>query len=208
MTHPVLCESSIQSQMHEDERNQVLIAEILQGECRLFHDLVRPYERSLLRAANAVLRNVANAEDAVQDAILKAFLNLRQLECPKKFKPWLFRIVINEARIKIRSSRNYLFEPLEEHTQEESEFMPREFADSRENPLQMVECIEIRTAVNKALQALPEIYREIFVLRDVQGFTVAECVESLGITAQAVKVRLHRVRLMLREKLASKYRLR
>jgi RNA polymerase sigma factor (sigma-70 family) len=84
----------------------------------------------------------------------------------------------------------------------------REFANSRENPLQMVECIEIWTAVNKALQALPEIYREIFVLRDVQGFTVAECVESLGITAQAVKVRLHRARLMLREKLASKYRLR
>jgi RNA polymerase sigma-70 factor (ECF subfamily) len=198
----------LEPELHGDERSRILIAQILQGERTLFHDLVRPYERGLFLTANAILRNDANAEDAVQDAIVKAFLNLQQLECPEKFKSWIFRIVINEARLKIRNAHGHLFEPLEEDSREDPEFMPRDFADWRDNPLQMLECTEIREAVNYALQSLPAIYREIFILRDVQELTVSECVEALGIKAQTVKVRLHRARLMLREKLAPKFKLR
>jgi RNA polymerase sigma-70 factor, ECF subfamily len=198
---------ALESDLHEEERNKILVAQILRGEHRLFHDLVHPYERGLFLAANAVLRNEANAEDAVQEAILKAFLNLQQLECPKKFKSWLFRIVINEARLKIRNSRGSLFEPLEEDPWERPQFVLQKFAAWHDNPLQMMERAEIRGAVNKALQSLRAIYREIFILRDVQEFTVSECAEALGITAETVKVRLHRARLMLREKLASKFKL-
>lgn len=86
--------------------------------------------------------------------------------------------------------------------------MPRDLADWRDNPSESMECTEVREAVENALENLPEIYRTIFVLRDVQELTISECMEVLGISAEAVKVRLHRARLMLREKLAPRFKLR
>lgn len=192
----------------EEERNRALIAQILLGERKLFHDLVRPYEKGLYLAAHAVLRNHADSEDAVQEAVLKAFLHLGQLTSPEKFKAWLFRIVINEARLKIRNSHGHLFESLERESRQDAEFMPRDFADWRENPLETMERKEIREAVGKALETLPEIYREIFILRDVQEMTVAECTEVLGVKTETLKVRLHRARLMIREELTPRFKLR
>jgi RNA polymerase sigma-70 factor, ECF subfamily len=194
-------------ELRDAQRNSELIALIRRGERKLFHDLVRPYERGLFLAANAVLRNHADAEDAVQDAILKAFLNLQQLTSPEKFKSWLFRIVVNEARLKIRNSHGHLFEPMEKKTGD-ADFMPRDFADWREDPFESMERTEIREAVNQALNHLPPIYRQIFILRDVEELTVSECAEVLGIKPETVKVRLHRARLMMREKLAPKLKLR
>lgn len=194
--------------LHEENRDRALIERILRGERKLFHDLVHPYERGLYLAANAVLRNHADAEDAVQEAMLKAFTHLSQLASPEKFKSWLFRIAVNEARLKRRNSHGHLFEPLEAEDSKETEFMPRNFADWRENPVETMERTEIREAVSRALESLPEIYREIFVLRDVQELTGAECAEILGVSAEVVKVRLHRARLTIREKLAPTFKLR
>lgn len=190
----------------EHQRNSAIIAQILQGDRKLFHDLVRPYERGLFLAANAVLRNHADAEDAVQDAILKAFIHLQQLSSPEKFKSWLFRIVVNEARLKIRNSHSHLFESLEKENQE-IDFMPRDFADWREDPLENLEKTEIREAISHALQRLPAIYRQIFILRDVQELTVSECAEILGVKPETLKVRLHRARLMMREELTPRFKL-
>lgn len=186
----------------EENQNCFLIDRILSGESSLFHELVRPYERGLYLAANALLRNHADAEDAVQEAILKAFTKLRQLNKREKFRSWLFRIVANEARLKRRNSHGHLFESLEGERQADKEFMPRDFADWREDPMESMERTEIREAVSKALEDLPDTYRQIFILRDVQELSVSECAKVLGIRTGAVKVRLHRARLMVREKLA------
>src|SRR5215471_2715118 len=102
---------------------QDLITRILNGERELFHKLIRLYERAVYLTAFAVLRNQADAEEAVQETMLKAFTRLHQLSSTEKFKPWLLRIAVNEARLKRRSQRNHLYEPLESDGDSESGFM-------------------------------------------------------------------------------------
>jgi RNA polymerase sigma-70 factor, ECF subfamily len=187
-------------------QEQELIERILRGERKLFHDLVRPYERAVYLAAFAVLRNQADAEDAAQETMIKAFTRLQQLSSITKFKPWLLQIAVNEARLKRRGQRNHLYEPLESDRDSEDGFMPRDFADWREIPPETLERKEIRQIVNRALLALPALYREIFVLRDIQQLSVQECTEMLDVSEQVVKVRLHRARLMMREKLAPAFK--
>ena len=186
----------------ETQPDQELITRILRGERSLFHDLVRPYERAVYFAAHAVLRNHADAEEAAQEAMIKAFTRLQQLSDPAKFKPWLLQIAINEARLKRRNAHGHLFEPLEEDDRNEANPMPRDFADWRDNPEETLERLEVRQAVARALAGLPEKYREIFTLRDIELLNVQECAQALGVSEEVVKVRLHRARLMLREKLA------
>lgn len=179
-----------------------LITRILEGERRLFHDLVRPYERAVYLTTFSMLRNHADAEEAAQEAMIKAFTHLAQLKELHKFKQWLLRIAANEARIKWRSKHVSLFEPLETNEHQDTGFMPRNLADWREDPSEIMERQEVREKVALALKGLPEIYREIFVLRDVEQLSVHDCAEIVGISEQLVKVRLHRARLMMRERLA------
>lgn len=183
-----------------------LIARTLHGESRAFHDLVRPHERAVYLTAFSVLRDHADAEEAAQEAMIKAFVHLRQLTERDKFRQWLLRIAANEARIKRRNKHAALFEPLEANEHDEPAFMPRNLADWREDPLETLERQEVREKVAGALTGLPEIYREIFVLRDVQQLSVSDCMEILGISEELVKVRLHRARLMMRERLAPVFR--
>lgn len=179
-----------------------LIARILAGEHKLFHDLVRPYERSVYLTAFSVVRNHADAEEAAQEAMLKAFLNLRRLSSAEKFKPWLLKIAINEGRLKRRNAHLHLFESLESDDRNGPVFVPRNLAEWREDPLKIVERQEIRDKIARALRGLPQIYREVFLLRDVEQLSVEECSQTLGIGKEAVKVRLHRARLMMRERLS------
>jgi RNA polymerase sigma-70 factor (ECF subfamily) len=181
-----------------------LISRVLSGERERFHELLRPYERAMFITALSILRNQADAEEAVQEAVLKAMTHLGQLSDYAKLKGWLLRIATNEARLKRRSRHEKLFESLEELQQEDKdhEFMPHDFADLREIPSETLERKEVRQAVATALHKLPEIYREIFILRDVEDLNISECCEVLGISEQAVKVRLHRARLRIREELA------
>jgi RNA polymerase sigma-70 factor (ECF subfamily) len=185
---------------------QDLITRILKGERKLFHELVRPYERAVYMTAFAVLRNEADAEDASQETMIKVFTHLGQLNSTEKFRPWLLQIALNEARLKRRSRRDRQYEPLESDQESDEGFMPRDFADWREVPAETLERTEIRQIVNQALQELPPLYREIFVLRDVEQLNVDECMKTLNVSAQVVKVRLHRARLMMREKLAPAFK--
>ncbi len=185
-----------------------LIARILKGERRLFHDLVRPYERAVYVTAHAILRNHADAEEAAQDTMIKALTRLDQLHSPEKFKAWLLHIAVNEARLKRRNSHAYRYEPLDRDGDENEHFMPRDFADWRELPSENIDRKEIREAIGRALQELAPIYREIFILRDVQQMSITECANLLGVAEQAVKVRLHRARLMMRDKLAPVFKRR
>jgi RNA polymerase sigma-70 factor (ECF subfamily) len=186
------------------QRDPELVRRVRGGERHVFHELVRPYERAVYITTYGILRNHADAEETAQETMLKALLHLDQLAAPEKFKGWLLQIAVNEARLKRRSKHENLFEPLEGNANPSAEerFMPRDFADWRELPSDVAERKELREHIARALHSLPEIYRETFILRDVQQLSAADCAAVLGITVPAVKVRLHRARLMMREELA------
>ena len=180
-----------------------LIERIRAGETDLFLQLIQPYEKSIYLLAYSVLKNQADAEDTAQETVLKAFKHLQQLSSADKFKSWLLQIAMNEARIRRRKDRRHLYESIEEGPEQEEggEFMPRQLADWREIPSEALERREVREQLNQALYELPDIYREIFLLRDVQHLEEEEAAEVLGISRAAAKARLHRARLQLREKL-------
>jgi len=196
--------------MHERREEQAttaatLIARILSGEKDLFHDLIRPYERGFYLQAYSILRNPEDAEECVQQAMMKIFCSLAQLTEWEKFRQWAMRVVENEARMCRRKRHQSLYESLDQPQREVSggdTFAPRQFADWRDLPSDILEQSEVRQAIAKALAELPDIYREVFVLRDMQHLDVAETIEVLGIGESAVKTRLHRARLMLREALS------
>ena len=181
-----------------------LIKRILGGEKALFYELIRPYERGLYLSAYSVLYSQGDAEEVAQEALLKALTHLDQLRSTDKFKSWLMLIAINEARMRRRKERHHLYESLDEQTMEtdEGEFMPRQFADWRDIPSDIAEKKEIQAAVRRALDSLPDKYRAVFVLRDMQHLSVAETATVLELTVPAVKTQLHRARLQMREQLA------
>jgi RNA polymerase sigma-70 factor (ECF subfamily) len=179
-----------------------LIRRVLAGQHEVFYKLVHPYEGAVFMVARGILRNGADAEEAAQEAILKAFTNLAKFRGDSKFSTWLLRIATNEALMKLRKEHRKLFDSLqEEHEDGEGRYVPREFADWREIPSVTLLRKELRTALSRALAALPLKYRLIFILRDVQHFTIAETAEALGISAGLVKTRLLRARLQMRDAL-------
>lgn len=187
----------------EDSTQNLVIGRIRAGEHNLFHDLIRPYERRSFLVAYAILRNPDDAEDAVQQGMLKIFQNLDQLLDLDKFPQWAMRIVENEARLLKRKRRQEMYESLDGKGdgKEPGDRRPRQFADWRELPSDALEQGELRAAIQSAMDKLPEIYREIFILRDVEHLNVAETAEILNISVPMVKTRLHRARLMMREAL-------
>ena len=185
-----------------DDDEQSLIARICKGEPSLFATLVKPYERRVYATALALLRNDADAQDVAQEAILKAFANLRQFRGESKFSTWLIQITVNEARMRQRKQRGDLFEPIAELQDEEGAYTPRDFADWREIPSEALERSEIRALLAKALASLAQKYREVFLLRDVEQISIEETAEVLNISIASVKTRLLRARLMLRDILA------
>ncbi len=200
---------SVDSTLSAQAAEVDLISRVLKGERRFFHELVRPYERAVFVTIFSILRSREDAEEAAQETMLKALTRLHQLQSPEKFKGWLMQIALNEARLKRRSRRDHLYESLDEEREgEEGSYQPRDLADWREIPSQTLERKEIREAVAKALKELSPIYREIFVLRDVQQLAVSECAQMLGISEQAVKVRSHRARMQMREKLTPVFKKR
>lgn len=180
----------------------MLIRRILKGERELFYDLIRPYERRVYATTFAILRNPADAEDAAQEAVLKAFKNLRQFREEARFSTWLVQIAVNEARMRKRKEHADLMEPIADRQDEEGNYTPRDFADWREIPSETLERKEIRENLVQALAALGEKYREVFLLRDVQHLSIEETAKALGISVASVKTRLLRARLMLRDLLA------
>jgi len=179
-----------------------LVRRVRDGEHDLFYELIRPYERRVYSAAFAILRNTADAEDAAQEAILKAFKHIRQFREEARFSTWLIQIAVNEARMRRRKDHADLMEPIADRPDESGVYTPRDFADWREIPSEALERKEIREKLAEALASLGEIYREVFVLRDMQHLSIEETAETLGISTASVKTRLLRARLMLRDLLA------
>jgi RNA polymerase sigma-70 factor (ECF subfamily) len=179
-----------------------MIAQILAGNSQLFHELIRPYERRVYIMALSFLRNEADAEDASQEAFLKAFRNLASFRGEAKFGTWLISITLNEARSRIRHRDTIKMESLDEPADDQGHSLPALLRDWKEIPSEALERKEIRLLLQEAITALPLIYREVFQLRDIEQLSVNEAAAALGISIAAVKVRLHRARMMLQKKLA------
>lgn len=185
-------------------REQDLILSVQRGQHELFYELVRPYERRVYAAALAILRNEHDAEDAAQEAMLKAFANIRQFRAEARFSTWLIQITVNEALMRRRRERTVPMEGIDDRRDtEENDYTPRDFADWREIPSEALERKEVRQRLAEALATLDRKYREVFMLRDMEHLNIQETAEALGITVASVKTRLLRARLMLRDLLAA-----
>jgi len=183
-----------------------LMERVLAGETDLFYDLIRPYERAVFLAATSILGNEADGEEVAQEAMLKAFRNLARFRRESKFSTWLIQIAINEAKMKLRKDRRHLYESIEGGQQnDDGDYLPTDFADWREIPSEALEQAELRQALQKALLSLPEKYRTVLILRDVQHLSIAETAQALGITEENVKTRTSRARLQMRDQLAPEW---
>jgi len=188
-------------QLQTDEAQ--LIKRVCAGDREAFYELVRPYERMLYATAISVTKNSADAEEVAQEAVLKAFLNLASFRGEAKFSTWLVQITYNEAKMKLRKARLHLYESIDEQQQnQDGDYIPRDFADWQPIASELLETKEIREMVQNAINLLSSVYREVLILRDVQLLTIKETMAILGISEAAVKTRLHRARLLLRDSLA------
>jgi RNA polymerase sigma-70 factor (ECF subfamily) len=179
-----------------------MIASILAGDSQQFHQLIRPYERTVYVMALSMLRNETDAEDAVQEACLKAYRSLASFRADSKFGTWLISITLNVARNRLRRNRLMHMESLDIPPEEDGHVSPALLRDWREVPLEILERAEVRQILRKAIAALPEIYREVFLLRDVEELSIKEAAQALQVSDSVVKVRLHRARTMLQKTLA------
>ena len=175
-----------------------LIDRILGGNHEDFYELIAPYERRVFMTAYDILQVEADAEEVAQEAFLKAFRGLRSFRREAQFSTWLLRITMNEAHMRLRKRREI---PLDSvfPNHEESDYTPILLVDWREIPAEALLREETRRLLQESLAALPENYREIITLRDVNGLSNAEAAEILGLTLGNAKVRLLRARIMLRD---------
>ena len=184
-------------------RERELIERVLAGEKDLFCELIRPCERGVFLAAASILGNDADAEDAAQEAFMKAYRNLDRFRQESKFSTWLIQIAINNARMKLRRDRRLVHTSIDAGQEtSDGDYIPTDFADWREIPSEALEQTELREALNKALNSLPEKYRIVLILRDVQQMSIAETAKALGISEENVKTRTSRARLQIRDRLA------
>jgi RNA polymerase sigma-70 factor, ECF subfamily len=177
---------------------------IICGEKNSFYELVRRCERGLFAAAFTILGNQADAEEVVQEAVLKAFRGRLKFRGECKFSTWLIQITINEAKMRLRKDRRHMFESLDSgQRSNEGDYVPRDFADWRAIPSEALENRELRDVLTKALNDLPLKYRLVMLLRDVEQRSICETAEVLEISTSSVKTRLLRARLRMRDALAS-----
>ena len=192
--------SMTRSQLRPNEAE--LIKSVCNGEREAFYELVRPYERMIYATAISVVKNTADAEEVAQEAVLKAFSGLPNFRGESKFSTWLLQITYNEARMKLKKARSHLYESIDQQQSEDGDSWPKDFADWRPIPSELLEQKEIRQVVQEAINALRPDYREVLVLRDIQHLSIQETTRILGISVASVKTRLHRARLLLRDSLA------
>jgi len=176
------------------------------GDVTAFEQLVRRYDRNIFRIAQHITQNREDAEDVTQDAFLKAYENLEQFQGNSKFYTWLVRIAVNQALMKLRRRRTDRTVSLDEDIKTEEDTMPREVADWSPNPEQLYKQGELKDILRKTIQGLPASFRTVFVLRDVEGLSTEETADALDLSIPAVKSRLLRARLQLRERLNKYFR--
>jgi RNA polymerase sigma-70 factor, ECF subfamily len=189
---------AIQSPVTEEIHPDVALVERAKaGDTAAFEQLVRQYERQIFRVAQHITQNREDAEDITQDAFLKAYEKLDQFQGNSKFSTWLVRIAVNESLMRLRKRKTSKTVSMDEDVQTEDGAIPRDFAEWRPNPEQNYGQAEL---------SLPPGFRTVFTLRDVENLSTEETAEALGLSIPAVKSRLLRARLQLRERLSRYFR--
>ena len=179
------------------------IRRILAGERHLFHELIRPCERPIYFLLLSILKNEAEAEDVAQETAIKVFVNLSNFRGDSKFRTWVLSIARNEALGRLRKLAVRREDSLDAGTDEHTgDYTPAILTSWREVPAEALERKELGEILRKAVEGLPEIYRNVMLLRDIEEMDVRETAGALGITEGAVKVRLHRARALLQRTLA------
>ena len=168
------------------------------GDVAAFEQLVKRYDRKLLRIAHSVTHNLEDSQDAVQEAFLKAYQNLAAFREDSQFSTWLFRITLNQSLMKLRKQRAVREVSLDEDFDADGDLGPIEVTDWAPSPEQCCWGSELRGILIKSLEELSPILRTVFVLRDIEGLSIHQTAEVLNISHAAVKARLWRVRLQLR----------
>jgi RNA polymerase sigma-70 factor, ECF subfamily len=194
---------TIQPKVGEPVSDELALVQAAKGgDVGAFEELVKRYDRNVFRIAQHITQNREDAEDVVQDAFLKAYQNLAQFQGQSKFYTWLVRIAVNEALMRLRRRRPERMVSLDEDVKTEDDSVPREVADWSPNPEQLYSQSELHDILTKTIQGLPPSFRTVFVLRDVEGLSTEEAAEALDLSIPAVKSRLLRARLQLRERLS------
>jgi RNA polymerase sigma-70 factor (ECF subfamily) len=179
------------------------IRRILGGEKDLFHELIRPCERGIYFLLLSLLKNETEAEDAAQETVIKVYLNLKNFRGDSQFRTWVLSIARNEGLGRLRRQTNRREDSLDAETDDQNgDFTPAILTSWREIPTEALEKKELAAIVRAGIESLPEIYRNIIFLRDIEEMDIRETAAALGISEGAVKVRLHRARAMLQRRLA------
>lgn len=179
-------------------QDEDVVARVLDGDTAMFEVIMRRYNQRLYRVARAIVRDDAEAEDVMQDAYVRAYRYLGQFEGKAKFATWLTRIAVHEALA--RKRRQSRFEEPEAASEQKGDPMDQ-FASSAMTPEQQASNSELRALLESTIEELPESYRTVFMLRDVEQMSISEAAEALQISEENVKVRLHRARAMIRKNL-------
>jgi RNA polymerase sigma-70 factor (ECF subfamily) len=183
-----------------------IIASILDGDTQQYHNLIKPYELSVYRMALSFMKNESDAEDVAQEAFLKAFQNLAKFRSQAKFSTWLISITLNEARRRLSRQALVRMESFDEVTEGVGQVSPALLLEWREIPFESLERREICEMLREGIARLTPGYREVLLLRDVEGLSIEDTASILRISIANVRVRLHRARLMLQKDLAPKLR--
>ena len=176
------------------------------GDVAAFEELVKRYDRKLLRIAQNLTHNLEDAEDVVQEAFLKAFQHLGQFRENSKFSTWLIRITLNQSLMKLRKQRVIREVSFDNDFQSEEDNLPVDVTDWGPNPEELYKAVELKEILRKALQELGPGLRMVFVLRDIEGVSLEQTAEALELSLSAVKARSWRARLQLRERLSEYFK--
>jgi RNA polymerase sigma-70 factor (ECF subfamily) len=171
------------------------------GDVAAFEQLVKRYDGKLFRIAQSVTHNREDSQDAVQEAFLKAFQHLGDFRGDSQFSTWLIRITLNQSLMKLRKLHRTKEMSLDEGFGIDEDVLPREVIDWAPNPEQLYGVSELRNILIKTIEELRPILRAVFVLQDLEGLSTDQTAEALNLSQSAVKSRLWRARLQLRERL-------
>jgi RNA polymerase sigma-70 factor (ECF subfamily) len=191
--------------VRDDEH--LLVAAAKAGDNTAFEELVVRYEGKIFGLTMSITGNRADAEDATQEAFLKSYTHLSTFQGDSRFYTWLVRIAANEAQMRLRKRRPGEFSIDEPIAAGDEDLMPRDLEEWRPNPEQYYVQAEIEQIINEAIEKLDADFRVVFLLRDVEEMSTEETADALGMSIPAVKSRLLRARLKLRQKLNRHFRL-
>ncbi|MHB8540266.1 MAG: sigma-70 family RNA polymerase sigma factor [Candidatus Acidiferrales bacterium] len=188
------------SQATPVDNEAIYVAAAKAGDVAAFEELVNRYERKIFRLAQHITQNTEDAQDVSQEAFLKAFEHLSDFQGNSRFYTWLVRIAVNQALMKLRKRRTKDVS-LDEDIETDDNFMPREIEDWGPSPEQHFAQDELAGILSRVIGELDPAFRLVFQLRDIDELSTEETAEALGLSVPAVKSRLLRARLKLREKL-------